>query len=106
MKKVVYLCIALSTSACCTQRYQFVENDIYDNLYLQIERDLLYQGAKIVEYDWFDQLADKFYCKYTKSEDKSKTLSEILSYFEKKYPEYYQCLSETGVYIDYKSQSK
>ena len=32
----------------------------------------------------FEQLADKFYCKYTKSEDKSKTLSEILSYFEKK----------------------
>jgi hypothetical protein len=107
MKKIVYLCIALIATACCSQRYQFTDN-VCDNLFLQIENDLIYHGYQNYEYDWFEQLADKFYCKYTKSEDKAKTLSEILSYFEKKYPEYYQCLSETGVYIEYynKSQSE
>lgn len=80
--------------------YQFTDND-YDNLYLKIEQDLLEMGKQILEYDYYEELADKLHRKYVKSEDKCKTLSEILSYLNIKFPEYYQYLSETSVYKQY-----
>lgn len=87
-------------SSCSIYNYQFQDNEC-DNLFRKIEQDMLLMGERILEYDWYDALADKLRNKYVKSEDKCKTLSEILSYLDIKLPEYYQYLSETSVYQEY-----
>lgn len=81
--------------------YQFTDNDC-DNLYLKIEQDLLEMGKQILEYDYYEELADKLHRKYVKSEDKCKTLKEFLSNLYGRYPEYYLYLITTDVYKSYK----
>lgn len=100
MKKKLYFGLVLFMSSCSIYNYQFQDNEC-DNLHKQIQQDLLLMGERIPEYDWYDELADKLHRKYIKSEDKCKTLSEILSYLDIKLPEYYQYLSETSVYQEY-----
>lgn len=100
MKKILYFGLVLFMSSCSIYNYQFRDNEC-DNLHKQIQQDLLLMGERIPEYDWYDELADKLHRKYIKSEDKCKTLSEILSYLDIKLPEYYQYLSETSVYQEY-----
>lgn len=105
MKKILYFGLVLFMSSCSIYNYQFQDNE-YDNLHKQIQQDLLLMGERIPEYDWYDKLADKLHRKYIKSEDKCKTLSEILSYLNIKLPEYYQYLSETSVYKQYYNNQK
>ena len=81
--------------------YQFTDNDC-DNLYVRIEQDLLQMGKQILEYDYYEELADKLYRKYVKSEEKCKTLKEFLSNLCGRYPEYYHYLITTDVYKSYK----
>lgn len=100
MKKILYFGLILFMSSCSIYNYQFQDNEC-DNLFRKIEQDMLLMGERILEYDWYDALADKLRNKYVKSEDKCKTLSEILSYLDIKLPEYYQYLSETSVYQEY-----
>ena len=101
MKNLLYFGLILIMSSCSIYpSYQFTDNDC-DNLYVRIEQDLLQMGKQILEYDYYEELADKLHRKYVKSEDKCKTLSEILSYLDIKLPEYYQYLSETSVYQEY-----
>lgn len=105
MKKILYFGLVLFMSSCSIYNYQFQDNEC-DNLHKQIQQDLLLMGERIPEYDWYDELADKLHRKYIKSEDKCKTLYEILSYLDIKFPEYYQFLSETSVYKQYYNNQK
>lgn len=100
MKKILYFGIILFMSSCSINNYQFQNNEC-DNLHKQIQQDLLLMGERIPEYDWYDELADKLHRKYIKSEDKCKTLSEIVLYLETKHPEYYNYLITTEIYNSY-----
>ena len=102
MKRILYFGLILFTSSCSIYNYQFQDNEC-DNLYQKIEQDMLLMGERILEYDWYDALADKLRSKYVKSEDKCKTLSEIVLYLETKYPDYYNYLITTDIYNSYKN---